>query len=127
MARILFLVVALVAASDLMVQPGQALKCSDLEVQQTGTDCNPYTRGDEAEPSSKCCNAYKSLRLRAKTREERRQFCFCVHEATSQNRFLRGSATNPATRIPRIDSLPEKCGFPFLFSADPKFDCNKIN
>lgn len=124
MARILYLAVVLVVAAHLMVEPGQALKCSDHEIQKTGTDCNPFTRGDQAEPSSECCNAYGALRARVKTGEERRQFCFCVHEATSQNRFIRGSSSNPAARISRIDSLPEKCGFPFLFSADPKFNCN---
>ncbi|KAL8101256.1 hypothetical protein AgCh_033217 [Apium graveolens] len=127
MARILYLAVVLVAAAYLMAVPGEALKCSDPEIQKTGTDCNPFTRGDQAEPSSECCSAYSALRERAKTVEERRKFCSCVHEATYQNRFIRGGSSNPATRISRIDSLPEKCGFPFLFSADPKFDCNSIN
>ncbi|KAL1806232.1 hypothetical protein ACET3Z_029300 [Daucus carota] len=55
-----------------------------------------------------------------KTRAERREYCSCAHSVISQY-------PDSAARIPRIDSLPEKCGLPFLFSGDPKFDCNTIN
>lgn len=124
MVTISYLAVVLVLVAHLMVEPGKALRCDEHEIQETGTKCNPFTRGDQPEPSGECCDAYRALRARVKTTEERKQYCFCVHEATFQNRFVRGSSSNPASRISRIDVLPEKCGVPFLFSVDPKFDCN---
>lgn len=126
MARVAYLaVVMVVMVARMLVKPGEALTCGEPEEQRTGALCNVYTRGDEPEPSHECCNAYRALRARAKTQAERRQLCSCVQEATSQSRYNRGAAANPAVRIPKFDSLSEKCGLTFSFSADPKFDCNK--
>ncbi|WOG81661.1 hypothetical protein DCAR_0100812 [Daucus carota subsp. sativus] len=127
MARILYLAVALVVVTHSMVEQGEARSCNDLKIQQTGTKCSSFTSGDQAMPSGECCNAMRALRALVKTRTERRQYCFCVHELTSQNRHVRGSPSYPAARFPRIDSLPKKCGLPFLFSVDPKFNCNTVN
>ncbi|KAL1803291.1 hypothetical protein ACET3Z_031938 [Daucus carota] len=128
MAKVAYLAVVLVVvAARMLVEPGEAVTCGAPEEQRTGAVCNVYTRGDQPEPSGECCNAYRALRATAKTRAERRQLCSCVQEATSQSRYNRGATANPAARIPRFDSLSEKCGLPFLFSVDPEFDCKTVN
>ncbi|KAL8090731.1 non-specific lipid-transfer protein 1-like [Apium graveolens] len=127
MARVAYLALVLVVLARLLIEPGEALTCTTPEEQRTGALCNVYTRGDQPEPSGECCNAYRALRALAKSQAERRKLCSCVQEATSQSRYNRGASANPAARIPRFDSLSEKCGLNFLFSADPKFDCNTVN
>ncbi|XP_074359880.1 non-specific lipid-transfer protein 3-like [Apium graveolens] len=116
MARISYLAVLLVLAAHIMVKQGEASICSEPGVQRIGAECNSFTGGQKPEPSGECCNAYRAVRSQLKTKAERREYCSCAHQVISQY-------PDSAARIPRIDSLPEKCGVPFLFSGDPKFDC----
>lgn len=117
MARICYLVVLLVVAVQIRMKQGEASICGEPLVQRIGAKCNAFTGGNQPEPSGECCDAYRAVRSRLKTTAERREYCSCSHRVISQY-------PDSAARIPRIDSLPEKCEVPFLFSGDPKFDCN---
>ena len=117
MARFCCLVILLVVTAHIMVKKGEASICGEPAVQRIGAECNSFTGGHQPEPSGQCCDAYRAVRSQLKTRAERREYCSCAHSVISQY-------SDSAARIPRIDSLPGKCGVPFLFSGDPKFDCN---
>lgn len=118
MARNSYLaVLLLVVAAHLIVNQGEASICGEPVVQKIGAECSAFTGGQQPEPSVDCCKAYKAMRSRLMTTAERREYCSCAHHLISQY-------PDSAARIPRIDSLPQKCGISFLFSGDPKFDCN---
>lgn len=114
MARFCYLVILLVVTAHVMVKKGEASICVEPAVQQTGAECNSFIGRHQPEPSGQCCDAYRAVYSQLKTR---REYCSCAHSVISQY-------PDSTARIPRIDSLPEKCGLPFLFSGDPKFDCN---
>ena len=120
MARFCCLVILLVVTAHVMVKKGEASICVEPAVQQTGAECNSFIGRHQPEPSGQCCDAYRAVRSQLKTRAERREYCSCAHSVISQY-------PDSTARIPRIDSLPEKCGLPFLFSGDPKFDLSLIH
>ena len=117
MARISYLAVVLVVTAYMIVKQGKASICGEPVVQRIGVECNGFTGGKYSEPSAECCNAYRAVRSRLNTTAKRREYCSCAHRVISQY-------PDSAARIPRIDSLPKKCRVPFLFSGDPKFNCN---
>lgn len=110
-----FLVMVLVVVASL--DAGDAsFQCDGPNGHQRATNlCSPYSRRGQPEPSAECCMAYRTFVELANTTAERRQLCACVQ---------RNARVNPAN-ITRVDSLPLKCGTPFVFSADSKFDCNR--
>lgn len=111
MARIAYFLVMMFV----VVAAVEAFKCNGPENQRASALCSPFTRSSEQqEPSHECCKAYKAFFESAKTKEERRELCFCEH----QN--IRGRPAN----VEKIDALSGKCGVPFMFSADLSFDCN---
>ncbi|KAL8090688.1 hypothetical protein AgCh_039942 [Apium graveolens] len=126
MARIAYLMMltVMVVGAFMMVEQGEAFTCGTSQQERTKAFCDPFHRGEVQEPSADCCNALKEFREMAKTREERRELCRCVQERANRNR---AGVPGPEGRIPKIDALPGKCGLPFIYSADRKFDCNTVN
>lgn len=61
---------------------------------------------------------YRAFVEPANTAVEMKQLCACIQ------RNVRNSPPNNPPNITRFDSLQRKCGTPFTFSADLKFDCN---
>ncbi|KAL6583010.1 hypothetical protein OROMI_005088 [Orobanche minor] len=124
MVRIAYLMMVFVVmvGAFMMVEAGEAFTCGTALQERTKAMCDPFHRGDQEEPSAECCNALKAFREMAKTREERREMCQCVQERANRN--IAGVPGPDGDRIPKIDALPGKCGLPFIYSADRKFDCN---
>lgn len=108
-----FMVVFAVVA-NLMVEPGEALSCSDLGASLG--QCSSYATGASSEPSGGCCSAVKQLSGMARTTADRRQLCSCLKQSAS---------TFPNVQLSNIAAIPQKCGVPSAsFSVDPNFDCN---
>ncbi|KAL1826932.1 hypothetical protein DCAR_0206040 [Daucus carota subsp. sativus] len=126
MARIVYLtmVFATILGAFMMVEQGEAFTCGTTLQERTKALCDPFHRGEQQEPSAECCNSLKAFRDTAKTREERIELCRCVQDRSNRNR---AGVPAPDARIPKIDALPGKCGLPFIYSADRKFDCNTVN
>nr|XP_027102818.1 non-specific lipid-transfer protein AP10-like [Coffea arabica] len=78
-----YIVSALVvlALVQLMIEPGQAIKCP--EVDGYLTKCVPYLNAG-GEPEAACCNGVKSLVAALKTPADKRDACNCVKDAANQ-------------------------------------------
>ncbi|KAL8097054.1 hypothetical protein AgCh_030227 [Apium graveolens] len=110
-----FLVIVFEVMTALTVE---SFICGGPEYQRTAALCSPFVlSGKQQELSGECCIAYREFVKSAKTTVERRQLCSCVQQS---------SRIRPASIAP-YNALPGKCGLPFIFSADPSFDCNRVN
>ncbi|KAL1811951.1 hypothetical protein ACET3Z_022016 [Daucus carota] len=117
MARITYFLL-IVCAVMIAVDIGEAFICDGPEYQQTSAVCGQFVSSGKTQGfSAECCGAYKAFVKSAKTTAERRRLCACVQ---------RNGRNRPAS-IPTYNALPGKCGLPFIFSADPSFDCNTVN
>lgn len=111
-------VFAMVALASTMVEQGEAFKCGTKQQDRAKDICGPFQKGKKPEPSAECCKVLKEIRETVKTREERKELCHCVQDSVKSYKF------DETILIKNIDALPKKCGIPYLFSADKKFDCN---
>lgn len=117
MATVKYIVAIMVAVMVSMDTQAAEMtpKCGGPKNQQASAACSPFTRtGQDQEPSEECCVAYKALVESANTTAERINLCNCIQR----------SARNRPANISKVDSIFGICGIPFIYSADPKFDCN---
>lgn len=118
MATVKYIVVIMVAVMmvSMDTQAGEVTpRCGGPKNQRASAACSPYTRtGQDQQPSEECCVAYKELVESANTTAERINLCYCIK---------RSARSRPAD-ISKVDSIFGICGIPFIYSADPKFDCD---
>lgn len=115
MFKISYLLVMVLSVVAFVEAGLAAFECNGPVNNQSSAICNAIVFGQQRVPSTECCIAYKNFVETAKTTEERKELCSC---------FQRNAGSKKAS-IAHIDALPRKCGMPFIFSADPSFDCNR--
>lgn len=111
------IVFVMVAWAFMMVEQGEAFDGTAL-LDRAKEVCDPYKKGEKPEPSAECCKVTKEFRDMAKTKEERRELCRRTQE------YAKSDVVGKEGLISKIDALAGKCGLSFIFSIDPKFDCN---
>ncbi|XP_058734673.1 non-specific lipid-transfer protein A-like [Vicia villosa] len=90
----------------------------DCEQAKTSVhSCTSFLVGDDAEPSTTCCDGIKLIKSSVTTVDERRAACECIK--------------NWASNIPNIKedlaiSLPKRCGVDIGFPITPNMNCNDI-
>ncbi|KAK6119357.1 hypothetical protein DH2020_046898 [Rehmannia glutinosa] len=92
-------VIAIIAIFSLVVQPGQAVTCGQVDAALV--PCINYLTGHEASPSPPCCAGVKAVKGMAQTTADKRACCGCVKAAANRYADLKDAAAQ---------SLPTKCG-----------------
>ncbi|GER49375.1 non-specific lipid-transfer protein [Striga asiatica] len=94
-----FAVIAILAVFSLVVQPGWAVTCG--QVDSALAPCIGYLIGTVGSPSQPCCAGVRAVKAMAKTTADKRTSCNCVKAAASRYTNLKDSAAQ---------TLPTKCG-----------------
>nr|XP_027109694.1 non-specific lipid-transfer protein 11-like [Coffea arabica] len=97
-----------------MIEPGQAIKCP--EVDGYLTKCVSYLNAG-GEPEAACCNGVKSLVAALKTPADKRDACNCVKEAASHFPNLKDDAAL---------ALPSKCGVTMDIPISKNINCDNL-
>ncbi|KAK6162635.1 hypothetical protein DH2020_002487 [Rehmannia glutinosa] len=92
-------VIAIFAIFSLVVQPGQAVTCGQVDAALV--PCISYLTGHDASPSPPCCAGVKAVKGMAQTTADKRACCGCVKAAANRYADLKDAAAQ---------SLPTKCG-----------------
>ncbi|XP_073113106.1 non-specific lipid-transfer protein A-like [Elaeis guineensis] len=103
------------AVSCLVVKPGDALNCVDVNL--CLTPCIAYLTGQEAAPAPACCQGVTKLKALAATTSDRRLACNCMKQAASHFQNIDDDA---------VGNLPKKCGTPLPFPINKEVDCSRI-
>ncbi|KAI3449055.1 hypothetical protein Pfo_005720, partial [Paulownia fortunei] len=92
-------VIAILAIFQLVVQPGQAITCGQVDAALV--PCINYLTGHDNSPSPACCGGVKTVKGLAQTTADKRATCSCVKAAANRYADLKDEAAQ---------SLPTKCG-----------------
>ncbi|OIT08061.1 PREDICTED: non-specific lipid-transfer protein A-like [Nicotiana attenuata] len=115
MKGIIISVIAVLVMIQLMVEPGQALTCGQVDASLA--PCIPYlTQGGE--PGTACCNGVKALKVMAQSIVDRRTACNCVKAAANRYANLKDDAAQ---------ALPSKCGVTMDIPVSRTINCDIIN
>ncbi|GMP42640.1 hypothetical protein CsSME_00012310 [Camellia sinensis var. sinensis] len=93
------MVMAVLAVDQLMVQPGQAISCGQVDGYLV--PCAPYLIGGSGSPAPTCCDEVKNIKGMASTTADKRAACNCVKQAANRYSNLKDDAAQ---------SLAAKCG-----------------
>ncbi|KAJ4710669.1 Non-specific lipid-transfer protein [Melia azedarach] len=88
----------LVAIVQMMVKPGEAVTCGQVDASLA--PCIPYLTAGGT-PAAACCDGVKNLKTITPTTADRRAACDCVKAA---------AARYPSIKQDAASSLPQKCG-----------------
>ncbi|GFQ07482.1 non-specific lipid-transfer protein a [Phtheirospermum japonicum] len=91
-------VIAIVAIFSLVVRPGRAVTCPQVDAALA--PCISYLTGHEG-PSPPCCAGVKAVKGMAQTTADKRTCCSCVKAAANRYADLKDDIAQ---------SLPSKCG-----------------
>ncbi|KAL2477874.1 Non-specific lipid-transfer protein 11 [Forsythia ovata] len=103
--------VAILAIIQLVVQPGQAITCG--QVDEFLAPCIPYLTGG-GEPSGACCSGVKAVQGMAQTTADKRACCSCVKAAANRYSNLKDDAAQ---------TLPKKCGVSMDIPISRRVNC----
>ncbi|XP_022872303.1 non-specific lipid-transfer protein A-like [Olea europaea var. sylvestris] len=104
-------VVAILAVIQLLVQPGQAITCGQVDAALA--PCIPYLTGG-GEPSGACCGGVKAIQGMAQTTADKRACCTCVKAAANRYANLKDDAAQ---------ALPMKCGVSMDIPVSRSVNC----
>ncbi|KAF8402489.1 hypothetical protein HHK36_010577 [Tetracentron sinense] len=113
--RVLKLALALVLICMLFVSPcvNAVIQCP--QAVRSVSPCMQFLRmGGNLRP--RCCTSLKSLNVAARTKQDRQSVCRC---------FKSGLRRHSGLSVPRINSLPAKCGINVHYNFGPSFNCSK--
>ncbi|KAI3444787.1 hypothetical protein Pfo_001452 [Paulownia fortunei] len=96
-------VVAILAIFSMVVQPGQAVTCGQVDAALVP-------------PSPACCAGVKAVKGLAQTTADKRACCGCVKAAANRYADLKDDAAQ---------SLPTKCGVQMDVPISRSVDCDK--
>ncbi|CAA0820355.1 Non-specific lipid-transfer protein 11 [Striga hermonthica] len=108
-------VISILAVFSLVVQPGQAVTCG--QVDSALAPCIGYLLGTVGSPSQQCCAGVRAVKAMAKTTADKRTSCNCVKAAANRYPNLKDSAAQ---------SLPTRCGVRLDIVVSRNVDCSKI-
>ncbi|KAF9589673.1 hypothetical protein IFM89_026928 [Coptis chinensis] len=109
--------VALVLAMiQVMVSPGQAFTCVDVD--KCLMQCIPFLTGGANEPGDSCCAGVKQIKGMAVSTDEKRQACTCAKQAAIHYQNIKDDA---------VGALPTKCGTPLSFPITKNINCDMIS
>ncbi|KAL0339977.1 UNVERIFIED_CONTAM: Non-specific lipid-transfer protein 1 [Sesamum radiatum] len=109
-------VFAILAIISLVVQPGGAVTCGQIDAALV--PCISYLTGHIDSPSTACCGGVKAVKGMAETTADKRACCSCVKAAANRYADLKDDAAQ---------SLPTKCGIQMDVPISRSVDCDKIN
>ncbi|KAI3444790.1 hypothetical protein Pfo_001455, partial [Paulownia fortunei] len=93
-------VIAVLAVISLVLQPGHAVTCGQVDAALV--PCISYLTGHGGDsPSPACCSGVKAVKGMAQTTADKRACCGCVKAAANRYADLKDEAAQ---------SLPTKCG-----------------
>ncbi|XP_057497377.1 non-specific lipid-transfer protein 1-like [Actinidia eriantha] len=92
------IVVVVLAMVQLMVEPGRAISCDQVDASLA--PCVPYLTGGGS-PALKCCDGVKDIKGMASSTTDKQAACNCVKAAA--NRY-------PSLKDNVVKALPTKCG-----------------
>ncbi|KAK2966113.1 hypothetical protein RJ640_002024 [Escallonia rubra] len=105
-------VIVVLAMVQLMVKPGQAINCGQVDASLA--PCLTYlTQGGT--PPVQCCSGVRAITEMATTQADKRAACQCVKDAASHEKTLNDDAAK---------TLPQKCGVKMDIPISPTTDCN---
>ncbi|WJZ99006.1 hypothetical protein VitviT2T_017487 [Vitis vinifera] len=107
-------VMVVVATVAVMVQPGYAVTCGQVETSLA--PCMPYLTGG-GNPAAPCCNGVQNLKLLTPTTTDRRDACRCVKAAASKFQNIKEDAAS---------ALPTKCGVQIGIPISMTTNCDQI-
>ncbi|KAL7203888.1 hypothetical protein ACSBR2_017027 [Camellia fascicularis] len=93
------MVMAVLAVIQLMVQPGQAISCGQVDGYLA--PCAPYLIGGSGSPAPTCCDEVKNIKGMASTTADKRAACNCIKQAANRYWNLKDDAAQ---------SLAANCG-----------------
>ncbi|XP_051132636.1 non-specific lipid-transfer protein 1-like [Andrographis paniculata] len=109
-------VIAILAVFQLVVQPGQAVTCGQVDAALL--PCIGFLVGKEASPSAACCSGVKTVKSLGQTPADKRACCSCVKAAAGKYSNLKDEAAQ---------SLPTKCQVQLDIPISRDVDCDKIH
>ncbi|XP_057466661.1 non-specific lipid-transfer protein 1-like [Actinidia eriantha] len=109
------IVVVVLAMVQLMVEPGQAITCGQVDAALA--PCVPYLTGG-GNPAPKCCDGVKDIKGMASSTVDKRATCNCVKAAA--NRY-------PSLKDDAAEALPTKCGVQMDIPVSRTTNCDNIN
>ncbi|XP_011089520.1 non-specific lipid-transfer protein A-like [Sesamum indicum] len=109
-------VITILAFFTLVVKPGQAVTCGQVDAALV--PCISYLTGQGDSPSPACCAGVKAVKGMAQTTADKRACCSCVKAAANMYANLKDAAAQ---------SLPTKCGVQLDIPISRSVDCDKIN
>ncbi|KAK3009306.1 hypothetical protein RJ639_013436 [Escallonia herrerae] len=114
MKAVVISVIVVLAMVQLMVKPGQAINCGQVDASLA--PCLTYLR-QGGTPPPLCCNGVRTITGMATTPEDKKAACQCVKDAASHQTSLNDDAAK---------TLPQKCGVKMDIPISPTTDCNAI-
>ncbi|GFY92718.1 hypothetical protein Acr_08g0011140 [Actinidia rufa] len=109
------IIVVVVLAIQLMVEPGSAISCGQVDAALA--PCMPYLTGG-GNPAPKCCDGVKNIKGMASSTADKRAACNCVKAAA--NRY-------PSLKDDAAQALPNKCGVEMNIPISRTTNCDNIN
>ncbi|KAK6162637.1 hypothetical protein DH2020_002478 [Rehmannia glutinosa] len=89
--------IAILAIFSLVVQPGQAVTCGQVDAALV--PCINYLTGHEASPSPPCCAGVKAVKGMAQTTADKRACCGCVKAAANRYADLKDAAPESSNQV----------------------------
>ena len=107
------IVVVVLAIVQLMVEPGRAISCGQVDAALA--PCMPYLTGG-GNPAPKCCDGVKDIKGMASSTADKQTACNCVK--TAANRY-------PSLKDDAALALPDKCGVEMDIPISRTTNCDK--
>lgn len=107
-------IIAVLAIFQLVVQPGQAVTCGQVDASLV--PCISYLTGHDDSPSPACCAGVKAVKGMVQTTADKRAACSCVKAAAERYADLKDAAAQ---------YLPTKCGVQLDIPISRTVDCDK--
>ncbi|KAG8391535.1 hypothetical protein BUALT_Bualt01G0197800 [Buddleja alternifolia] len=109
-------VITILAIISMVVQPGQAVSCGQVDAELI--PCVSYLTGRGGDsPSPGCCAAVKTVKGMAQSTPDKRALCSCLKAAANNYADLKDAAAQ---------SLPAKCSVQMDVPISRSVDCDKI-
>lgn len=102
-----------VVAAAVLVQPGFAVTCGQVETSLA--PCMPYLTGG-GNPAAACCNGIQNLKNLTPATSDRRDACRCVKAAASKFQNIKEDAAS---------ALPDKCGVQIGIPISMSTNCDQ--
>ncbi|XP_009788622.1 non-specific lipid-transfer protein 1-like [Nicotiana tabacum] len=115
MKGIIISAISILAMIQLMVEPGLALTCGQVDASLAS--CIPYlTQGGD--PNAACCIGVTALKGMAQNTADKRAACNCVKAAANRYANLKEDAAQ---------ALPTKCGVTLDITVSKSVNCDLIS